>query len=55
MKPKRKPADSRLEIRLPKEDREAFEQAAIREGHNTLSAWILYSLRKAERESRPPK
>lgn len=52
MKKKAKTSDSRLEIRLPKADRDAFEAAAERDGHNTLTAWILYTLRKAERESR---
>lgn len=51
---KKKPQDrsQALQVRCTAADIAAFKQAAERDGHVNLTAWVLYTLRRAERESR---
>ncbi len=52
MKPRKKPADARLQIRLPKSDRDEFQAQAEREGFSNVSQWLLWLARNRVRESR---
>ena len=49
---KKKPAVTRLDIRVPEAVMQEFRDAAERERHLNLSAWIVYTLRKAAQESK---
>lgn len=44
---KKKPAAARIDIRVPEAILQEFREAAEREGHLTLSAWVVYTLRRA--------
>lgn len=55
MTPRKKPADARLQIRLPQSDKDEFERVALEAGFSSLSHWLLWLARNAAKESRPKK
>lgn len=47
---RKKPADARLQIRLPESDKDDFERVAIDRGFSSLSQWLLWLARNAVKE-----
>ena len=48
---KEEPARFTLHVRCKEEDRETFRLAAEKEGFNSVTAWVLWNLRRSAKQT----